>query len=155
MRRFTVALSVGVLFLAGIVVAQTSPLAGTWKLNVTKSKFSPGPGPKSQTLKWERVQGGFRFTTDATSADNTVTHTVTMLKDDGSDAPVQGAASPTTRHLKRIDDRTYEDGDKVNGKPTVSRRLGVAQDGRTLTVTVTGTNAQGQPVNNVTVYDRQ
>jgi hypothetical protein len=43
----------------------------------------------------------------------------------------------------------------VNGKPTVSRRLAIAQDGRTLTVTVMGPNAQGQPVNNVTVYDRQ
>ena len=27
--------------------AQSNPLVGTWKLNVAKSKFDPGPGPKS------------------------------------------------------------------------------------------------------------
>jgi len=32
---------------------------GTWKMNVAKSKFSPGPAPKSQTLKieaWETTE---------------------------------------------------------------------------------------------------
>lgn len=64
MRRLIVALSVAVLFLSGIVLAQTSPLVGTWKVNLAKSKFSPGPAPNEQTLKWERVQGGYQFTDD-------------------------------------------------------------------------------------------
>jgi hypothetical protein len=55
--------------------------------------------------------------------------------------------TPTTRYLRRIDDRTYEDGDKVNGRATVSRRIVIAADGRTLTVTMIGTNADGQMVN--------
>jgi hypothetical protein len=29
--------------------AQTDPLIGTWKLNVAKSTFSPGPAPRSTT----------------------------------------------------------------------------------------------------------
>jgi hypothetical protein len=136
-------------------VAQASQLEGTWRLNVAKSKYSPGPGPKSQTLRWERVPGGYRFTTDAVNAEGQPTKTETLLKDDGSDAPVKGSPNPTTRYLKRIDDRTFEDGDKVNGKPTVMRRLVVSPDGKTLIITGKGTNAQGQAVNNVTVYERQ
>jgi hypothetical protein len=34
-------------------LTQSNPLIGTWKLNLAKSKFSPGPPPKSQTLTFE------------------------------------------------------------------------------------------------------
>ena len=96
-----------------------------------------------------------RFTTDGVTPEGQTNHTETIEKGDGSEAPVQGAQTPTTRALKRIDDRNYEDADRVNGKPTVTRRLVVSQDGRTLTVTVKGTNAQGQAVNNVVIYEKQ
>jgi hypothetical protein len=153
MRRF--ALSVGVLFLSGIALAQTSPLVGTWKINLSKSKYSPGPAPKEQTIKWERVQGGYRFTVDGVSGAGQPTHQATTEKDDGSDATVEGATTPTTRHLRRIDDHNYDDGDKVNGKATITRRLVISPDGRTLRVTMSGTDAQGQAVSNVVVYEKQ
>jgi hypothetical protein len=36
--------------LAGTMLAQpTDPQVGTWKLNLAKSKYSPGPAPKSAT----------------------------------------------------------------------------------------------------------
>ena len=45
-----------VIFLAmaaeGLVIAQSDPFVGTWKLNLAKSKFNPGPAPKSQTRTW-------------------------------------------------------------------------------------------------------
>ena len=44
---------------------------------------------------------------------------------------------------------------KKNGKVTQSQRNVVAADGKTRTVTTTGTDAQGQKVNNVAVYDKQ
>jgi hypothetical protein len=43
---------------------------GTWKLNVSKSKFSPGPAPKSQMLKQEPWEGGVKLTTDTMSVAN-------------------------------------------------------------------------------------
>jgi hypothetical protein len=144
-----------VVLTAVTLFGQSSALPGTWKLNVTKSKYSPGPAPKSQTLKWERIEGGFKFSTDTVNAQGQATHTETMEKDDGSEAPVQGAQTPTTRFLRRINDRTYEDGDKVNGKATVNRRVVISQDGKTLTVTMKGTNAQGQVVNTVAVLEKQ
>ena len=35
---------------AGVALAQSDPSVGTWKLNLTKSKYSPGPLPKSNTV---------------------------------------------------------------------------------------------------------
>ena len=32
------------------MVAADNPFIGTWKLDVAKSKFSPGPAPQSQTV---------------------------------------------------------------------------------------------------------
>jgi hypothetical protein len=43
----------------------------------------------------------------------------------------------------------------VNGKSTTTRRLVISPDGRTLTVTMTGTDTQGHAINNVVVYDKQ
>ena len=37
------------LFFIGSLSAQTDPFLGTWKLNVKKSKFVPGPPRKSET----------------------------------------------------------------------------------------------------------
>src|SRR2546423_9479843 len=37
-------------------LAQSDPLTGTWKLNLAKSAYSPGPAPKSASLTY-RAQG--------------------------------------------------------------------------------------------------
>src|SRR5579864_4357564 len=34
---------------------------GTWKLNVAKSKFNPGPGYKSETRTYEATADGYKF----------------------------------------------------------------------------------------------
>lgn len=137
------------------LLGQSSTLVGTWKLNVDKSKYSPGPAPRSATLKWEPVEGGYKFSVDQVTAAGQATHEESLEKDDGSEAQLQGARTPTTRFLRRIDDRTYEGGESVNGKTTFNRRFVISQDGKTLTITVKGTNAQGQGVNNVVVYEKQ
>ena len=59
------------------------------------------------------------------------------------------------RGMKRIDDYNYEDHDSVGGKVTISRRTVISKDRKTVTVTMKGTNAQGQTVNNSVVYERQ
>ena len=35
---------------AALALSAATPHLGTWKLNTAKSKFSPGPGPKSRTM---------------------------------------------------------------------------------------------------------
>ena len=57
--------------------------------------------------------------------------------------------------LFRSDDNTYENTWKKGGKATIMAKVVVSKDGKTLTVTNTGTNAKGQAVSNVVVYDKQ
>jgi hypothetical protein len=72
---------------------------------------------------------------------------------------VQAVAPPnttaTTNAFRRIGDRSFEVLAKAGGKRTTTNRIVVSADGKTLTQTTTGTNAQGQAVSNVTVYDKQ
>ena len=74
---------------------------------------------------------------------------------DGKDADVKGAVAPTMRAYSRIDDRGYQYVEHVSGKVTTTTRSTISADGKTRTNVATGTGADGKPVNNTTVYDRQ
>jgi hypothetical protein len=128
---------------------------GSWKINIAKSKFGTGQPPKSQTLKFEPSGDGFKFTTDSIAADGQPNHTESVAKLDGKDYPVKGGRGATARTYKRIDDRTYEEVAKVDGKPTATRKLVISPDGKTLTITARGTDSRGQAMNNVVVFDKQ
>jgi hypothetical protein len=64
-------------------------------------------------------------------------------------------AASSTDSYKRINGRTYEVVGKVDGKVTVTTRVAISADGKTLTATQTDKNAQGQTVNNVIVAGKQ
>ena len=139
-------------------VAQAAdPWMGTWKVNLAKSTFSPGPKPMDgATIKMESMSGQFMTTIDAKNAEGQPIHTQTMGNFDGKDYQVVGAPAPgTTNAYKRIDARTFEAMGKVNGKPSLTTRVTISADGKTLTATQTGTNPQGQAVKNVIVADKQ
>ena len=130
------------------------PLIGTWKLNVEKSKFDPGPGPKSQTLTWKASGNGFDFRVDSVNAQGQTTQTASG-NFDGKPYPFKTATVTGMRTSKWIDANTAEEVDTVNGEVRTTRRAVLSKDGKTMTVTATGVNAQGQKVNNVIVYEKQ
>ena len=73
-----VVVTLGVVLGAGLVrvSAQASdPRIGTWKLNVEKSKYSPGPAPQSKTMKIEASGEGEKATTEGVNAAGTATRT--------------------------------------------------------------------------------
>jgi len=43
-----------------VAQAQTDAVIGTWKLNVAKSKYDPGPAPKGSTLTLEVAGDGIK-----------------------------------------------------------------------------------------------
>ena len=158
-KSFTaVVVAVTTLWTAG-VAAQTKsaePWVGTWKTDLAKSTFSPGPAPAEEaTITIERLEKGYR-TTIASTADGKPMQTDTIWTFDGKDHPVKGApVVNTTAAYKRIDDRTFEVATKVDGKPTVTTRVSISADGRTMTATQSGTNPQGESVKNVIVAIKQ
>jgi hypothetical protein len=150
---------------AGAVVALSStaraqsadPWIGTWRINLDKSTYNPGPKPTVPgTVTMASTAAGLSTTISATAPDGKPFQQVMVGTFDGKDNPVKGAPTPnTTTALKRIDGRTFEAMSKINGKPSVTTRISVSADGKTITATQTGTIAQGQTVNNVLVLEKQ
>jgi hypothetical protein len=143
--------------LAGAVVAQAGdPQIGTWKLNVAKSTFSPGPAPKSGTTVIEAAGAGAKLIVDQTAADGTARHWGFTANYDGKDVPVVGNnPDADTVARTRVNANTVETISKKAGTIVTTQQSTVSADGKTRTVTTKGVNAAGQKVNNVAVYERQ
>lgn len=137
------------------VGAQADSLIGTWTLNVAKSKYSPGPPPKAQTSTYEAAGQATKVTVKGTGADGQPTQFQYTASYDGKDYPVTGNPDYDMTSLKRIDAYTVEFTRKKAGKVVQSGTNVVATDGKTRTTTTKGTNAQGQQISNVAVYEKQ
>ena len=140
--------------------AADDPQTGTWKLNVAKSKFSPGPPPKSQTVTIVPFgNDGVKLHVDAMNAKGEKSAIEYSAKYDGKEYPRTetgaGAVSGQTVTLKRIDTHNAERIAYLAGKKLTTERWVISPDGKTRTVTQRGTNAQGQTVNIVMVYEKQ
>jgi hypothetical protein len=150
------------LLMAVLVLTATAqsmqPWLGTWKLNLAKGVNRVGVAaapPTANTTVLDMVNGVMRITADAVSGDGVKTHTVTMAAFDGKEHPVEGAALPTTRTFKWVDDHHYEWVTKVNGRVTTTTRLELSRDGKTQTLVTTGKSASAQQVDNTSVFERQ
>jgi hypothetical protein len=139
------------------VLAQTDSAAWTWKLNVAKSKYDPGPAPKGSTVTIAVVGEAVKVSTRGLDADGKPTGTQYTARLDGKDYPVKltGPQDYDTVAFKRIDASTVEGTRKKAGSVVQTYTRVVSADGKTLTITTAGTNAKGQKVNNVAVYDKQ
>lgn len=156
-RTFTllaIILAVSVLMLGAIAQAADHQV-GTWKLDVAKSKYSPGPPPKEGTLKVEAQADGLKFTIDSIDAEGKAIHIESSPKYDGKDYPLTGNPNGDSISVKKIDNHTIETQTKKDGKLVMTIRSVVSKDGKTRTSTYTGKNAKGQDVNNTTVSIRQ
>ena len=141
-----------------IARTQSSDLwIGTWKVNLEKSTYDPGPKPAfASIIKVEPSAAGINITADGKNAEGQPTHVEIVGTSDGKDNPVKGLpTSNLTNSVKRIDDRTVLVVGKIDNKPEVTSRAVVSAAGKTMTITQTGQNAKGQSVKNVIVADKQ
>jgi hypothetical protein len=154
--RIVAALAAVVLIaLASAALAQSDPAVGTWQLNTAKSKYDPGPMPKSNTITITAAPNGIHVVAkgvDAAGKPTGIDYTATY---DGKDASVKGAPAYDTTSLKRVDANTTEQTRKKEGKTvqTVTRKI--SADGKTMTVTTRGKDENGRTLNTVAVYDKQ
>src|SRR5262249_33654493 len=101
------------------------------------------------------VAGGMKVVSDRVEADGKTTHFEWTAKFDGKENPVKGDPGRDTVSVKKIDDYTLEITNRKGGKVTTTIKAVYARDGKSRTETVTGTTAQGQKTENVTVWDKQ
>ena len=139
---------------SGVRAQSPSNLAGTWKLNVAKSTFSPGPAPKSMTVTYTPVKDGMRIKVDVVPAEGAEQHWDMTPHYDEKDYPVKGNPDAETVSLKRIDAHHGETTMKKDGKVMAVNSRALSEDGKTLTITAKGKNGQGQPRNDVMVYEK-
>lgn len=152
----------GVVFAVGFVVAavgvglaQGDPQVGTWVLSGEKSKFTPGPAPKSQSVVYSAAGQGLKIVVSAVDAAGKPATTEFITTFDGKESPTKGNPDYDTVSAKRVDRQTIELTLKRAGKHVQTVTRVVAKDGKSATVTVTGVNVNGQKVNNVMVYTRK
>jgi hypothetical protein len=154
---FSVGLCAVVFAVAALAVPTSAAdsQVGTWKLDTGKSKSSPGPVPKSATLKIEAIENGYKVSLDGVDGQGNPTRAAFSVKADGKDHPATGLPYADTITMKRIDADTIQTVSKKGGKVTVTTRSVVSKDGKTRTSTQTGKNEQGQDVKNILVYEKQ
>jgi hypothetical protein len=138
-----------------VTAQSTDPMAGTWKLNVAKSHYSPGPAPKGQTTTFEVIPVGMKAVSTTEGADGRTTRVTTTFQFDGKEYELKGAAVRMFRTYKRTGERRFEWTNREDGKITTTSVTEVSADGKTRTLTTTGHDRQGREVHTVAMYDRE
>lgn len=132
---------------------QGSAWYGTWRLDVERSEYRPGPAPyRRGTLVIEPWDGGVRMVYDLVGVRGGVTHLEWTGRFDGRDYPVQGADEYITYAYAPVDDRTVRAAVKVDGRLVATATVTLSADGRTMTTQTRGTDSRGRPLLATTVY---
>jgi hypothetical protein len=128
------------------------PLLGTWHLNLSLSKYKPGPPPKSQTRIYEIHRFGIRATVKTIHADGRSTLVQSVYDYDKQEHPVTGSEEVDAIVVKRINDYTHEATLSHAGHVIGTFRRVISKDGKQMTVTL---QRRTPEADNVEVYEKE
>jgi hypothetical protein len=163
MKTKTAVLVLSLWFAGSIVCLAGDANLGAWKLNEAKSIFSPG-APRNHTVVYKTAGGNIKVTVDGTGADGKPIHNEWSGKFDGEDYPVIGDSISDSRAYKKIDNPTncakqnyckLKFTSKKEGKVTMIGYIVVPKDRKSRTVTVSGTDPNGNNIEETALYDKQ
>ena len=153
-RRIGLLAALAIVLAAGsVLLAQSNPFVGTWKLNLASSKYNPGPPPQSQTRTWDAAGMVMVNGVGATGKPFSYGYSI---KGDGKDYPTMGAIPNKADMIstKKVDANTYEAKFTTAGKQVETTTFKVSNGGKTLTIDAKG-SADAGFVENVQVLDKQ
>jgi len=143
------------LFAVGVAVSFAADVnLGTWKLNEAKSKIGAG-APKNTTVVYEAAGDSVKVTTEGTDSSGNATHSEWTGKYDGKFYPVTGDPNVDSRSAKKVSDHKLATSNKKGDKVVSTGSIVVAPDGKSRTLTMSGTNAAGKKYSSTAVYDKQ
>ena len=153
-------IAVLLVFIGCLTAWADDPQVGNWKVNVAKSKFKTSPAPRSQAVTVVPAgKDGIKLTVNAINASGEKSTIEYAAQYDGKEYPRTetgaGAVAGQTVTLRRIDGHTAERIAYLKGKKLTTEKWEISNDGKTRTVTQSGVSVQGQPVDNVLVYEKQ
>ena len=132
-------------------VAARDPAVGTWRLNLQKSKYYPGPAPQSETRSYE-PDGDFLKCTIRRVDGKGRAETIAYKANYDNPYPVTGSPDYDAIKMTRVDDRTAESVLSHAGRVFGVARRVLAADGLTMTITL---RREGEVLtNNVAFYER-
>ena len=147
-----------VLIVAALPALAADNSLGTWKANIAKCKYSPGPLPlKSYTLVREAATGGVKVTVTGQRTDGTPINAGYTAKYDGSPSAVSGSGTPyDSMSIKQVDANTFtSEAKNSQTKYQSDLRTVVSRDGKTMTTTGKGTDAEGKAMTLTLVLEKQ
>jgi hypothetical protein len=146
-------LAVALSFIGAAACFAANPHMGTWKLNEAKSKLVPGMG-KNTTVTYAEQKDKIKITVEGVDKDGKPTHSVWVGKFDEKAYPVKGNLPVNSVAYKVVNDRTNDITAMKDGKVVWTGKITVATDGKSRTVTINGTDANGKKFKGRAVYDK-
>jgi hypothetical protein len=153
MKTKIAVVAVALAFAGAAACFAANPHLGTWKANSAKSKFMPGMG-KTNTVQYAEKKDELQVTVDGADKDGKPTHGVWMGKTDGKTYKVKGNLAWDAMAYKMVDDHTYDITAMKAGKMSWNGRSTVAANGKSRTLNISGTGADGKKFKEKIVYDR-
>ena len=144
-----------VLITTAVMLSPADGFMGTWKQNMAKSTYSPGPAPKSATYIHTQDGDWIIQKCEFINSEGKSISTTTRFKRDGKEYPYTSfSGAQKTITSKRINAQTNESIVKYGIEKETVRDV-LAADGKTITRTITGTDTKGQQVRENQVYEKQ
>jgi hypothetical protein len=136
------------------------PLVGTWKLNVTKSKFAGPRRIREMTTVYQEKDGQLIGAITGISEDGSPFLFKYSVPSSGgtvyySESPSAFEGYSTTLSPHKKGSRTTDWTTAHGGKVIDTQQDAVSSDGKTLTTTTRGKDAEGKPYESVWVAERQ
>jgi hypothetical protein len=131
------------------------PIIGTWELNVAKSKYTPGPAPKSETRTYVVAGQDIKVSSKGVDGAGKPTAQSWNLNYDGKDRPQTGSPDADTLSVKRVNAHSVAFTQKRDGRVVITGTRTISPDGKVMTITSKGTNRGGQTIDNVEVYEKR
>jgi hypothetical protein len=143
---------------AGAIIAAPAfaadPIIGTWKLNVEKSKFSPGAEYSQGSRVYTESKGLYTLAQKGVTKDGKQTSSTAQYRNHQDVKQADGSVVDSTL-AKKIDANTWDFDLKKDGKTVGQVHRVVSSDGKTLTVHNTGMQLSGTKVDETLVFDKQ
>ena len=140
-------------FAATVACLAANPQMGTWKLNEAKSKLAPGMG-KTRTVTYSEQGDRIKVTVDGVDKDGKPTQGVWVGKWDGKAYKTTGNLAWDSAAYKVVNEYTNDITTMKDGKVMWTGHITVSKDGKSRTVTVNGTDANGKKFTSKSVYDK-
>ena len=153
MKTKIAVVAVALSFVTAAASFAANPHIGTWKLNEVNSKTPAGMG-KNTMVVYEEQKDKMKVIVDGVDKDGKPTHSVWVGKTDGKAYPAKGNLPYNSVAYKVVNDRTNDITVMKDGKIGWTGQITVAADGKSRTVTINGTDANGKKFKGKAVYDK-